>query len=43
MRYGSSLDALGPLVILLEMKTWTKGSISPLESLDKVPQYQYFV
>ena len=39
MRYGSSLDALGLLRILLEVKTRTEGSLSPLQSLDTVPQY----
>ena len=32
-------DALGPLGILLKMKTRAKRSLSPLESLDTVPQY----
>ena len=39
MRYGSSPDALGPLGILLEVKTRAEGSSSPLQSLDTVPQY----
>ena len=39
MRYGSSPDALGPLWILLEVKTKAEGSLSPLQSLDTVPQY----
>ena len=39
MRYGSSPDALGPLGILLEVKTRAEGSLSPLQSLDSVPQY----
>ena len=39
LRYGSSLDALGLLRILLEVKTRTEGSLSPLQSLDTVPQY----
>ena len=39
MRYGSGPDALGPLGILLEVKTMAKGSLSPLESLDKVPKH----
>ena len=39
MRYGSSPDALGPLGILLEVKTRAEGSLSPFQSLDKVPQY----
>ena len=39
MRYGSSPDALGPLGILLEVKTRAEGSSSLLQSLDTVPQY----
>ena len=39
MRYGSGPDALGPLGILLEVKTMAEGSLSPLESLDKVPKH----
>ena len=39
MRYGSSPDALGPLGILLAVKTRAEGSLSPFQSLDKVPQY----
>ena len=39
MRYGSSPDALGPLGILLEVKTRAEGSLSTLECLDKGPQY----
>ena len=39
MRYGSSLDAPGPLAILLEVKIMAEGSLFPLESLDKAPQY----
>ena len=37
--YGSSPDALGPLVILLELKTRAEGCLSPLQSLDVVRQY----
>ena len=39
IRFSSSSDALGPLAILHEMKTWIERSMSLLESLDKVPQY----
>ena len=39
MRYGSSPDAVGPLGILLEVKSRAEVSLSPLESLDTVPQY----
>lgn len=39
MKYGSSQDARGSLGILLKVKTRTAGSLSPLESLDKAPQY----
>ena len=39
IRYSSSSDALGPLAILHEVKTWIERSMSLLESLDKVPQY----
>ena len=39
MRYGSSPDAVGPLGILLEVKRRAEVSLSPLESLDIVPQY----
>ena len=38
-RYGSSPDALGPLGILLEVKTRAEGSSGPLESLEKFPYY----
>ena len=38
-RYGSSPDALGPLGILLEVKTRAEGSSGPLESLEKFPHY----
>ena len=37
--YGSSPDALGPLGILLEVKTRAEGSSGPLESLEKFPHY----
>ena len=39
MRYDSSPYALGPLGILLEVKTRAARSLSPLQSLDTVPQY----
>ena len=39
MRYDSSPYAFGPLGILLEVKTRAAGSLSPLQSLDTVPQY----
>ena len=39
MKYGSSTDALGSLGILLEVKTGAEASLSPLQSLDTVPQY----
>ena len=39
MRYGSSPDEVGPLGILLEVKSRAEVSLSPLESLDTVPQY----
>ena len=39
MKYGSSPNALGPLGILLEVKTGAEASLSPLQSLDTVPQY----
>ena len=38
-RYGSSPDALGPLGILLEVKTMAEGSSGPLASLEKFQHY----
>ena len=38
-RYGSSPDVLGPLGILLEVKTRGEGSSGPLESLENFPHY----
>ena len=38
-RYGSSPDKLGPLEILLEVKTKGEGSSGPLESLVKFLHY----
>ena len=39
MTYGLNPDALGPLKILLEVKTRAKEGLSSIESLDKFPQY----
>ena len=39
MRYGSNPDALGTLEILLEVKNRSQGGLSPIKSLDTVPQY----
>ena len=36
-RYGSRPDVLGPLAILLKLKTRGEGSSSPLESREKFP------
>ena len=38
-RYGSSSDGLGPLGILLEVKTKDEASRGPLTSINKFPQY----
>ena len=38
-RYGSSPDALGPLGILLDVKTRAEGSSGPLKSFEKFPDY----
>ena len=38
-KYGSSPDALGPVGILIEVKTRAERSLGPLNSIEKCPQY----